>query len=325
VHGGLWLNNDHTFGVGGGGFLMEQKARFESVVGTAANGLTITRPYVDANTTTDNRPTASLLVARPGVATGSLVSAVSSRLSGADANLRRNVYHGCSFTADVFYGFRYVDLDESFTVFQRSVALVDGAYTIPTLNMMGQVMPGVRTPVLAGGSVGLTDRVRTRNQFYGGELGGRFEGRSGVFFAAVTPRIGLGTVHQITDITGRTGYSTGQVLSGGLLAAGVARGDGMIDGNIGRTSETRFAIAFDIGGQVGVQLSQNVRASVGYNLLYLNHVARPVKQLTPVINQRLIPLNPAFGTLSGPIAPQLTNDREQFHAHGLTVTVTVQY
>lgn len=323
VDTGAWTDDCHTVGFGFGGLLVEHRSREQSVGTTGAAGSqTISRPFTDAVTGLSN----NLLVGGPGVGSGQVALVTTSRLSGLEGNFRRNLHHGDNFDVDFFLGARYLDLDESLTVYQST----SPAGTVP----VGQRDAGnnVIAPaqVGAGQSINLVDRVYTRNQFYGGEVGLKMEYRHGILFGSVTPRLGYGPVHQVTYIDGNTDVPgvLQTPTSGGLLAVGLPTAGysgPTTDGNIGRNVSNRFAVLTEVGFALGVQLSQSARLSVGYNFLYLSSTARPANQLDTTINSRLVPTSASFGTLSGPSNPRLTFDREDFYAHGVTLTLGLQY
>ena len=313
---GYWANEEHTFGFGLGGFMMEQASAFDRA-GGGANNLTIVRPFTDAVTQAQN----SILVANPALGTtGSIALGVGSRFSGFDATMRRNVTNCDGWTFDLTFGFRYLDLDESLAVYQRT--------TFPNGGTNGRTPGALGTPIAfpAGSTVLVTDRFRTRNQFYGADLGSLIELRQGIVFLDLTPRVAFGPTHQITEIDGRTTVAGGNTVRGGLLATGgPGSTDSFPDGNIGRFTTSRFTLVTELGAQLGVQLTKSARVAVGYNFLYLNNVARPASQYSGAVNPRTIPLSQSFGTLSGSRAPQLTLDREDFYSHGVSATFQLMY
>lgn len=296
IDGGMWLNKDHTVGVGYDGFITEHRSNFQTV--TSTGGTTIRRPFFDAVTGQQ-----TFLIAADDGIPGSAATTVTARLASAGAHLRRNLRYDDTYQFDLFAGFRYYDLDESLIVFQRTTTPV----AIPAVG------------VGAGGTVQLRDRVYTRNQFYGGELGGRFEMKHGMTFVAVTPKVAFGSIHQVTQISGET-RGDGGPQQGALLASGVGT-----SGNLGRYVVNRFGLATDIGLQAGVALTKNSRIAVGYQFYYLNNVARPGNQFDQTINTRNVPVSPAFNSLTGVRAPQVTFDREGFYAHGASITMEARY
>jgi hypothetical protein len=304
VEAGTWTNDRHTFGIGWGGFMIEHRSRFDTVTAPA-----LSRPFFDVLAGGQN----ALIVAAPGVATGSVGTGASLRFSGAEANVWWNLFEDCDrCTVNLFTGFRYLDLDETLAIYQSTTPLGGGVV------VAGQ-------PVPAGTNIALIDRFRTRNQFYGGQLGARLEARHGILFANITPRVGFGSNHQTVQVDGRTTVAGRPPVAGGLFAVGRNGPPTGREANNGRDIENRFTLMTEVGGQAGIQVTNGMRVAVGYNFLYLNNVARPGKQIDPAVNPRLVPASDAFGTLSGVRAPNPTFDREPFWAHGATFAIEFIY
>jgi hypothetical protein len=299
IDGGMWTNHEHTRGVGADGFITEHRSKFDRV-----GGGTITRPFFDASTGIQT----SLLVSNDPLFTGELATTSTARFASAGVNIRRNLAYNERWQIDLAYGFRYYDLDESLVVFQRTVLpdpLVLGGNNLP-----------------AGSVVLLRDRSYTRNQFWGGDIAGYFEWKHGMTFVALTSKLAFGSNHQVTQINGETqgvAPSTPPV-QGGFLAAGLNG-----DGNLGRFVTNRFGIATDIELKAGVSITKNARLAIGYQFYYLNNVARPGAQFDQTINQRVVPVSPAFGALTGGRAPNVTFDREGFYAHGVAIMMEARY
>jgi len=298
---GLWLNDCHTLGIGGGLFQVEQRS-----VLAAASSLgnpTLARPFTDALLTQASRA----LVAAPGAVSGTFVSRSSSRLSGADLYAIHNLTHDKTTTFDIIFGGRYVDLDESIDLAQTS-APIGG-----TMLSFG----GLTSPAIT--AVTINDRFRTRNQFWGGIVGLRGEYRLGPAFINGTLRVGLGNNHQTVEIDGSTRASGLNLpaASSGLLA--------VTGGNNGRTINNRFSVLSEAGANVGVYVSSFARVLVGYDFLYLNNVARPGAQIDPVVNTRLVPSSTNFGALTGIASPVNTGRREDFYVHGIRFGVELQF
>ena len=107
---------------------------------------------------------------------------------------------------------------------------------------------------------------------------------------------------------------------GGLLAAG-----GPGNGNLERDVTNRIATATQLNAYVALKLTDHLRATVGYQFLYLNNVARPGQQFDQIVNQRVVPVSGAFGSLSGQPGNRLTLDRDGFYAHGATIAFELTY
>src|SRR6185312_7352453 len=94
-------------------------------------------------------------------------------LWGTEGNALFHVYSNNWFSFGMLGGIRYVDLAESLGF---------------NVNITGTAVPGSFS--------NFTDRFATRNQFYGGQVGGRVEFRYEGFFCNVTGKAALGPVHQ---------------------------------------------------------------------------------------------------------------------------------
>jgi hypothetical protein len=301
VDGGAWLDCRHVWGVSLGGFLLEQRSRFDSLASDAAGSPTIVRPITDALTVT---PT-NVLVAFPGALSGSVAYSTSSRLWGAEAGIVHNLFYCRDYSVDIGFGFRYLDLEENLIVDQASQALPGGSLTLGGSSVA---------------SVFLEDRFNTRNQFYGGQMTTRGEYRFGPAFVEVISKIALGPNHEAVGIDGFT-RSGGITLPGGLLAVGPP-GTG---GNIGRDVTNRFTVVPEVGAHIGCRLTDHIRVSAGYHFIYMNDVVRPGSQIDTAVNPRLVPISGTFGLLSGPNTPRVTGQHDEFYAHGILFRMEVSY
>jgi hypothetical protein len=292
---GLWFNDRHTTGAFIEGFSLEQKSVSAALAGFGP----ITRPLFNVVTGSP----VDVIVASPGVAVGRIDFDTSSRLWGVAAGFVKNVaYCPATHTVDVFFGVRHLDLDETLQVRQETTALAG------TLALAGAQVNALR----------ITDRFDARNVFTGGELGVRAECRHGPLFLAGCARVAVGPNHEAIDVFGRTDEIGGtRSALGGLLA--------VPGGNAGGQVTNRFAVVPAVNGTVGCQLTAHLRASVGYDFLYINDVARPGGQIDPTFNPRLVPASLFFGSQSGPAAPRPTVRRDDFYAHGLQVLLEMRY
>src|SRR5262249_46532019 len=134
-------------------------------------------------------------VSLPGTAAGSFSVASTTRLWGLEANVIRNLTHGCHFSADLLMGFRYLDMEEDLNMFQTTTVLAPGSLSFPNAS-------GFPTPVAPGGIVSIFDGFATSNKFYGGQIGGRAEGKWGIWFANMEAKVALGSNHEVVNIGG---------------------------------------------------------------------------------------------------------------------------
>ncbi|HXG11165.1 MAG TPA: BBP7 family outer membrane beta-barrel protein [Gemmataceae bacterium] len=291
---GTWLNCCQTCGLEVGGFFLGKRSipfAFEcppdAIVG---------RPFFDVPA--GAQAVEFLCVPPPGLAalgilpvTGNFRASSSSRLWGLEANAIKNVCCGPCYRFDLLGGFRYLQLDEDLAIIENV-----------------QVLPNDIVPDLAGTRFALTDIFDTRNQFYGGQLGGRLETWRGRWFLNVLGKVALGVTHQVVGITGSTTITTPGVgeetFPGGLLA---------LRSNICQYTRDRFAVVPEVGVNVGYQLTSNLRGYVGYTFLYWSDVVRPGDQINLRIDPRQLPPAPPIPGA----APVFRFNDTDFHAHGI--------
>jgi hypothetical protein len=96
---------------------------------------------------------------------------------------------------------------------------------------------------------------------------------------------------------------------GGLLA---------LPTNIGHFSRDRFSVVPEIGVNLGYQLTDHLRAYVGYNFLYWTNVVRPGAQIDRVLDVTLIPNFPVPGAVpTGQNRPMVPFKENDFWAQGI--------
>jgi len=247
----------------------------------------LTRPFINALSGQESRE----LVSTPGIAMGDVfklrgtvsVEAPSS-LSGWDLGIRKCLCSDLCWNVEGLVGFKHMDLDEGLFITEDIVS----AQAVAGTNNLD---PGNRIFVF--------DRFRTENQFNGGYVGIRGEYRKNRWFVQGRTRIALGNTHQtvivdggqvITRLTGER-----QTFVGGLLASPT---------NIGLTSQNRFTVIPEVGIKVGYQITDNLRAHVGYDFIYWSSVLRPGDQVDRRVNPFLVP-NLIIGGPNPPPGPRL--------------------
>jgi hypothetical protein len=239
---GFWLDSEQIIGIEGGYFFLGSRS-VNFTAGSASPGAgsaVIGRPFFNAITGAE----AAELVSVPGVLTGAVAVNLSSRLQGAELNGVCNLCCGCRGRVDLLAGFRYLELTEGLGI---------------TENLA--VAPNV--PVLGGTAFGVSDQFNTRNRFYGGQIGARAEFWRGGLFVNVRGMVALGGTDQVVEVAGGTVIAPpGQVptvANGGLLAQPT---------NSGHFTRDRFAVVPEVGINVGYQVTEHLRAFVGYSFLY---------------------------------------------------------
>jgi hypothetical protein len=169
------------------------------------------------------------------------------------------------------------------------------------------------------------DSFATRNQFYGGQLGAVVEVRRGPWIVDLTGKIALGATHEVINIDGNQlvvpNAGPRSTSSGGLLA--------LPNANIGHHARNEFAFVPEGGINLAYQLSDHVRARVGYTFLYWSNVVRPGDQIDVRLAENKIPnfvllqpaaLRAAPVTVPNPVVPFKSSD---FWAQGLNVGLEI--
>jgi hypothetical protein len=193
-----------------------------------------------------------------------------SRLWGAEINGLTNVSRGCGGRLDALLGFRHLNLEENL---------------FPALTGTTAVGP---VPV-AGGTA---NSFQTQSRFYGGQVGFQAGMTSGRLSADLVGKVALGSTHHGSSFTSvQAAASNGQT----VLTRSAA----------GRRTQNEFTVVPEAELRVGAELTDGVKAFVGYNFLYWSEVIRPGDQ--------------AIGTNL-----PLTNETD-FWAQGLNFGVEVKF
>src|SRR5262249_28523441 len=144
----------------------------------------LARPFVDAVTGNE----IAQFVAFPKLVSGQVTVDWSSRLWGAEANIRHKLLCGPCFHVDLLYGYRYLQLEDALSINEDlSVPLGTG-----------------QAPL----GIAIRDSFSTVNQFHGGQIGIEFEQR---FFRRLfinfDGKVALGNNHEAVNINGTTTFS----------------------------------------------------------------------------------------------------------------------
>jgi hypothetical protein len=224
-------------------------------------------------------------VSLPGLVSGGVGVLQDSRIWGGEVNFRLKMKCNNHFTLHGIVGGRFIELDEGLTV-NEDLAI------LPTV------------PIIGGLGALAQDQFGTRNRFYGGQIGAEAEWDYCRFFVNLRAKLALGVEEEDSTINGTThtiNTTPPTTVNAGFLA---------LPTNIGSQSRTEFAVAPEVTLAVGWVLTDKLRASIGYNFLYISEVLRPGNQVDIGINPAQ-GLPGSFGT-GGPAVPP----RPAFTFHG---------
>jgi hypothetical protein len=200
------------------------------------------------------------------------------------------LYRGKSWEVSGLAGFRYLDLSEKFNLTYDSEG-VSGQYA---------------------GAVGVAwDNFDTRNEFYGGNFGLRARYADGPLSVEFSPRLAAGLNHEEQNVSG--GFE-----ASGFGIGGNSGSEGIFaqPANEGRTSSDRFALVPELQFKIGYALTPWLRATLGYDFLYMSNVIRPGDQITREIPKgQTFQQADAVDSTTSPVRLFKTTD---FYAHGLS-------
>jgi hypothetical protein len=296
---GFWFDRCETCGLEAGYFFLSQRS-VQTAVASSGTPL-LARPFFNAATGGEDAELTATgpVPGIPGVLPTSGMVAVSrsSRLWGTELNAVYNLCRGCRCNLDLLGGFRYLELDESLSI-----------------DEMIKVDPA--SPMFPGTTFVLDDKFKTRNQFYGEQLGLRATMQRGRWGLELQGKLGLGVTHEVADVSGFTmvtppgGATT--TFPGGLLTQPT---------NIGHYDRDKFAVVPELGINLTYQVTPHMRLIAGYNFLYWSNVVRPEQTIDRVVN----PTQLTGGTLVGTPRPSFVFKDTDFWATGLNFGLEFRY
>ncbi len=305
---GFWFDDNATIGCEITSLIVETHTIHFEINSDTAGNPAIARPFFNVLTGVED---AQVLTA-PGDFFGGIDIFSDSRFWGGEANLLSNLRRGGLGRLDLIGGFRYFGLDESLRISQ-STTVFNVAPTVPPPGFLG-------TAVAAPNILSIYERVDTRNEFYGAQLGLRGEMRLGRLSAELTGKVGLGATWQEARLQGRTELTgpTGQL---GLAPEGLYS----VGANNGDDSRTRFSVVSEVGLRCGFDVTDGLTLHVGGMLLYWGNIARPGEQWNRNLNPQQVPSSLDFGPVTGPAEPARTFGSSSYWAGGLNLGATLRY
>lgn len=265
----------------------------DSVTYPGGNNSIVSRPFFNVDPSVNGLD--AELVNFPGVVTGSITVANDTDLFSGGIGLQKRMCctsDGCSaHSMDAYFGYRAFAVDDSLVI---SEALETDA----TSGFL---------PV--GTTFDVVDRFETENRFHGVEFGmNQAWQRQRWTFEAGT-RIALGNVNQRVRIDGSTTITVPGVASA-VQPYGILAGPS----NIGVYERDRFGVLTDSRLEIGYQVSCRLKLQLGYNMIFLNDVARAGDFVDLNVNGTLIDPNVAD---SGPARPAFNWESKSLILHGL--------
>lgn len=311
--GGGWINCANTFGAEANFFYLSQQGVGDSFSSDSNGNPLLARPVIDARTGNET----VLFVSAPHAFSGSFVDTSSTSLFGFDANALFPISRSTPVDDEdvggyitAVGGFRYVNLRDDMTLGQDSTVLPAG---IGFFN---------GDPLSVGSNIAVSDNIRTLNQFYGGQIGLKAGLVWWRFTVSGTAKVALGSMREEANLSGSTtGYNaafgTMQTVPGGLYVLSTNSG-----------SHTRNVLAVVPEGTLNfaVEITPQIKLTLGYSMLYMSDVARPGNLIDRTINRTLLPSSQTYNPLiPGPSKPGFTWSGTDFWAQGINVGLSLRF
>ena len=263
------------------------------------------RPFFDTSLRSEN----AKAIASPGAFTGAMTIDNSFSAWGAEFNPFYRVVQGNSVSLDVITGFRYFSIDEGLNIYDSTRVLASGT---SAFNGIG----------LGAGSLVIThDKFSVRNNFYGGNVGGRISFSRGSFFLDASAKIAVGGIHQVVNVDGSTTLAAG----GGLVGPATTPGGFLANpAYTGDRTENRFAVLPEGNLTLGYQMSSWLNVFAGYQVLYLNNVARPQEQISRDFTATNLATTPTYSA-RGLTSRNVDIASSDIFIHGFSFGFTITY
>jgi hypothetical protein len=303
---GWWLDQDRKYALEGTLFLTEGKQVFQQASSDAVGQGQLARPFLNAGTGNE----VGLAISFPGDGAGNVGLTASSIMHGWEANITGVCCDAKCWRLQWLGGFRSLLLDEDIRIIETFRPLVAGVANVGA------------NPVAAGDLVGVFDRFGGINRFYGPQLGGRVGWQRERLSVVALGKVAVGWTEQQVIIEGTSAIvpadgSRPTVVPGGVLAQ---------VSNIGRYNRDRFAVVPELGLDVGVQLTDQLSAKVGYSVIVWTNVARPGQQMDHALTDTLIPTSQFFNAFpTNTFFPRFAFQEELFWAQAMSFGLTYEF
>jgi hypothetical protein len=236
----------------------------------------------------------SALTTYPGIASGSIQVKSRSFLNGAEANFWYTLNQCPDYPVRVLVGFRYAGFDENLSVDSES-----------------EILPTAPVP-FAGNHISVIDHFDCNNSFFGPQLGLMAAYRLRRLEIEGVAKVGLGDSYDVLRIAGSTSINTqpAENFNAGLLALAT---------NSGTHTRNVFAVLPEADINVRYKITEHMRATIGFSLLYWSSLLRAGDQVDLRINPAHVPTSNNFGAGTGPALPAVLLRGTDFLAYGLNI------
>jgi len=300
AHVGSWFDDQQSVGVEGTFFLLGRAGSSLNANANAEANFNFPYTQLSVSSITPGTPPTTTLTPATGIFPGQIKVAALADSSSMAQGAEVNVYYRVSSTfADRLHlltGFRWVELNETldqnevFDASRASSPVLTSTSAIPITPTQGALSTGNAIPMV---SATFNDSVRTNNSFYGWQVGTKFDAWCGRAFIEGFGKVGVGLMHQSVTAFGNTTVTTFSTTSTVNPTTGAASispnpatptttssAGGLLANPLSQGTFSRDVLAFvpEVSIKTGYQFSQNIRAYLGYNFMYMSSVVRPGSQ-----------------------------------------------
>ena len=254
---GFWCDERQCTGIGNRFFgLGRDDMRFQI---DSLDEPVLAIPFIDADASANE----ALLVAYPGLLSGSIDVQGSSEVLGNDLYARFLICRDCDSRLDFITGWHFSRINDDLRIRSRSTVTEVG----------GSIPIGTQTDVF--------DRFDTRNEFHGAILGLVHEYECHCWSWQTLARISLGSMNQRVIIDGQTTIAVPdedpEITAGGLFTNP--------DTNIGEFERSEFTAVTEVGLSLAYHVGPCTKLSVGYSFIYWSDVLRPGDQIDTSVGE----------------------------------------
>src|SRR5262249_192776 len=202
-------------------------------------------------------------------------------------------------------GCRLMYIREEMRMVETQIALADNV-----IQLMG-------TPLLAGDTIEIQDRIEAVNRYYLGQVGLRWDRFWDRASFTATAKLGFGWSNQRVYADGRTTQLPAtQAFAGGVLVQ---------QSFPYRNYHEAFAFVPELAAAARLRIGRRLYLVGRYNFLWVSDVARPGKYFDRVIETTQMPTSPTFTGVVGSRPTFLDNQTSDMIIHGVTVALTWAY
>jgi hypothetical protein len=329
VFAGFALDQSGEVGVEAGGFWVNTATRDFTLSSNNLGVPLLAIPFQDINTGTQ----AAYVVAFPGINYGSVNVSAQSRIFEAEGNLVYNLYQsgGGPGGLTLLAGPRFMQIKEELDVSTTSTTTgvppivppppaggILGASFFPAA---GGTFAGTVTPFAPPYLVTTADRIKTTNDFYGGQVGFRGDIGFGSYFMSLTGKIGAGYMRETVELQGGSTFAANGAATS-LQPGGIYN----LAQELGKSRRDQFAVMGEGGVNFGYQVFSFLRFQGGYTFMWVNHVVRPTRELSPVLNPNLMPVSPTYtGASPATIYPRGITNETDYHIQGFNLGLQIGF